>query len=51
MSKLISGNKEMLIMRRDLKNLVQAYCTEYCVQTRWPNNMPGKDWIIGMGKA
>ena len=26
---------------------MQAYCTEYGVETRWENNMPGKDWIEG----
>ena len=31
--------------KRDLQNLVQAYCTEHGVETRWEDNRHGKHWI------
>lgn len=30
--------------KRDLQDLVQAYCTEHCVPTRWEDNRPARDW-------
>ncbi len=31
--------------KRDLQQLIQAYCTENNVITRWPENLPGKHFI------
>jgi hypothetical protein len=31
--------------KRDLQDLVQAYCVENEVRTRWKNDRPGSDWI------
>lgn len=31
--------------KADLQLLVQGYCTEHNVKTRWNANLPGKDWI------
>lgn len=31
--------------KRDVQQLVQAYCTEHNVLTRWRENWPGKAWI------
>ncbi len=31
--------------KRKLQNLVQEYCEENSVKTRWSNNRPGRDWI------
>ncbi len=31
--------------KRDLQDLVQAYCTEHEVKTRWCENRPSKDWV------
>jgi hypothetical protein len=31
--------------KRDLQDLVQAYCLEHSVNTRWKDNRPGKQWI------
>jgi hypothetical protein len=31
--------------KRDLQDLVQAYCTEHCVKTNWVNHRPGRHWI------
>lgn len=33
------------LRKRDLQNLVQAYCVENSVTTRWKNSRPGKDWV------
>jgi hypothetical protein len=31
--------------KRDLQDLMQAYCTEHDIKTRWRENHPGKDWV------
>jgi DDE superfamily endonuclease len=31
--------------KRQLQDLVQSYCTEHDVQTRWVNSRPGKHWV------
>ena len=31
--------------KKKLQNLVQSYCVEHQVKTRWDNDRPGKDWI------
>jgi hypothetical protein len=31
--------------KRDLQDLVQSYCVEHEVTTRWKDHRPGKDWI------
>ena len=31
--------------KKKLQNLVQDYCVEYNVPTRWTNSRPGKDWV------
>jgi hypothetical protein len=36
--------------KRDLQNLVQSYCVEHNVKTRWVNDRPGKHWIISFKK-
>jgi hypothetical protein len=36
--------------KRDVQLLVQAYCIEHSVETRWVNSMPGKDWVINFQK-
>lgn len=33
------------LKKRDLADLVQAYCVENEVKTRWDNSRPGKDWV------
>jgi hypothetical protein len=33
------------LSKRKLQNLVQEYCKENSVKTRWNNNRPGQDWI------
>ncbi len=35
---------------RDVQLLVQSYCIEHSLETRWVNSMPGKDWIINFQK-
>lgn len=32
--------------KRDVQLLVQAYCIEHGVETRWKDSKPGKDWVI-----
>lgn len=36
--------------KRDVQLLVQAYCLEHGVETRWQDSKPGKDWIINFQK-
>ncbi len=31
--------------KKKLQNLVQSYCVEHNVKTRWHNDRPGKDWV------
>jgi hypothetical protein len=33
------------LRKRDLQNLVQSYCVENSVKTRWEKDQPGQDWI------
>jgi hypothetical protein len=36
--------------KRDVCNLVQAYCVENGVETRWKDSKPGKDWVVSFQK-
>ncbi len=31
--------------KKKLQNLVQSYCVENNVDTRWKGHRPGKDWV------
>lgn len=33
------------LRKRDLQDLVQSYCIEHGVETRWEDDRPGKGWI------
>jgi hypothetical protein len=37
--------------KRDLQDLVQSYCIEHSVQTRWKDDRPAKDWIRNFQKC
>ena len=39
------GDFQYPMRKKDLQELVQAYCIENNVQTRWEDSMPGKGWI------
>jgi hypothetical protein len=36
--------------KRKLQDLVQSYCVEQSVPTRWKNSRPAKDWVRGFKK-
>ena len=36
--------------KRDLMLLVQAYCNENSIETRFPDNKPGREWVLGFQK-
>jgi hypothetical protein len=36
--------------KRDLQDLVQSYCVEHNVKTRWTNDRPGKHWVRSFKK-
>jgi transposase-like protein len=36
--------------KKDVQLMVQAYCLENGVETRWKESKPGKDWIINFQK-
>lgn len=36
--------------KRDLQDLVQSYCTEHDVKTRWVDDRPGKAWVRNFRK-
>jgi hypothetical protein len=36
--------------KRDVCNLVQAYCVENGVETRWKDSKTGKDWVVSFHK-
>jgi hypothetical protein len=36
--------------KKNLQDLVQAYCVENGIKTRWVNDRPAKDWVISFTK-
>lgn len=44
------GSFQYPMKRRDLQNLVQSYCTENSVETRWKDNKPGREWLLHFRK-
>ncbi len=44
------GDLQYPMKKSDLVNLVQYYCVENGVETRWKESKPGKDWCLGFMK-
>lgn len=43
----LCGEFQHPMRKKDLQLLVQAYCSENDIKTRWEENLPGLDWIRG----
>lgn len=42
---ILCGEYQCPMKRIDVQKLIQSYCTENSIYTRWEDNMPGLDWV------
>ena len=42
---VLCGEYQYPMKKRDLQLLVQSYCVENNIQTRWKDSLPRKDWV------
>lgn len=47
---VLCGEYQYPMKRRDVRLLVQSYCLENGVETRWKDAKPGKDWVRSFQK-